>query len=224
MYLGIGDGYMCCPHFYTPLLHKAATNDLLFTLLPLLCRLSSHNSLGVGGLRESLRAPSDDQQVLERSWQPIICLLVAGVLLGFTFQDGAISYIPAWRAVSYLEWTGGFSLPWHATECDSDRFVLCLLRENLQSFVSSHLCMFKCKRKCSPGFQNQDRLVTQEAFLVTPPPPPPPIRPIHQCKEESFPLKCSQTQLSKCGKNTLGELMWFWLSRLEMSFMVTFQY
>lgn len=40
------------------------------------------------------------------------------------------------------------------------------------------------KENVHPRFQNQDRLVTQEVFLVLPPHPP-----THQCEEESFPLK-----------------------------------
>lgn len=48
-----------------------------------------------------------------------------GMLLGFTFQRGAISYVPARRAVSYLERTAGFSLLWH-TNSASDSSARCL--------------------------------------------------------------------------------------------------
>lgn len=110
---------MCCPSLST-----GTPYDPLFTTLfiPLLCRPSSLNpprvlrkcacsvwwSVSLGGILTANHLSS------------------YGTLLGFTFQQGAISYVPARRAVSYLEWTARFSLPWH-TDSDADRCALCLL-------------------------------------------------------------------------------------------------
>ena len=227
--MGVAVGHMCCPRFHSPLLNKAAPNDLLFTprfsLLPLLCRLSSHNPPGDPG-GESLRAPCDDQRVLERSWQPIIDLGVASCLASH-FREGSISYIAARRAVSCLEWTGSFSLPWHVVESDSDRSALCLLEwargggKNRPNFVSIHLAHAQVHWRFHPRFQNQHRLVTEEAIPRT---SPLPLLQQPQCEEESFLLKMFPDPALLVWRKYIRELMWFWLSRLEMSFMVTFQY
>lgn len=64
--------------------------------------------------------------ISESSWDPDSQSSVFFGLLGFTFQPGAISLVPAWRAVSYLEWTAVFPLFSH-TDSASDRFAPCLL-------------------------------------------------------------------------------------------------
>lgn len=84
----------------------------LLSPFPSLCRASSHNPRGDAGEREAA-CPVWWSASL-RETLTANHLSSSGILLGFTFQRGAISYIPAWRAVSCLEWTGGFSLPWHA--------------------------------------------------------------------------------------------------------------
>lgn len=73
---------MCCLgflfFFIVPFSNKAAPNDLLFTPAPLpFPSFVEWASSVPQGTRESLRAPCDDQRVLEWSWRPIICLPVA---------------------------------------------------------------------------------------------------------------------------------------------------
>lgn len=110
----------------------------------LLCRPSSISP--PGDPTESLRASCDDQRVLERSWQPIICLLVASCLASHFSRVPFLLFLP-WELFHIRNGLGGFSFPWHAADGDADRSVLCLFRGNLQSFVFSYVCMINCARK-----------------------------------------------------------------------------
>lgn len=77
------------------------------------------------GTWESLRAPCDDQRVLERSRQPIICLLVARCLASHFSRAPFRMFLPG---ELFHIWNGLllFPLLWH-TDSASDRFALCLL-------------------------------------------------------------------------------------------------
>ena len=126
--MGVVVGHVL-PYFNTHCPTKTAQNDLLLTplcfLLPVLCRPSPHNPPGEPG--ESLRAPCDDQRVLERSWQPIICLLVASCMAShfrrvpfLIFLPGELFHVRNGLVVSLCLDT----LLWKS---DSDRSVLHLL-------------------------------------------------------------------------------------------------
>lgn len=131
-----------------PLLH--------YSVLPLLFRPSSLNPRG--DLRESACSvwwSASLREILTANH-----LSSCGTLLGFTFQQGAISYDPAQRAVWYLEWTAAFSLFWH-TDSASDRFALCLLSVYTGALFS---CMYACLSLSSLTSQNQFRWVAGETF------------------------------------------------------------
>lgn len=87
------------------------------------------------------------------------------------FSRAAISLVPAWRAVSYLEWTAAFPLFSH-TDRASDRFAPCLL-----SVYAGDLFSFVCAcwslQKFSHLLQNRLRWVAEEAFCFLSPTGPP---------------------------------------------------
>lgn len=67
--------------------------DLLITTLSSPCFADPALSSPQGN-RESLRALCDDQWVLERSWQPIICLLVARCLASHFSRVPFLMFLP----------------------------------------------------------------------------------------------------------------------------------
>lgn len=97
--LDVVAGHMWCPHFHSPLLNKAAPNDL-FTPTPLSFPFCVDWALTIAKGPGREPACSVWWSVSLREILTANHLSSSGVLLGFTFQEGSISYIPARRAVS----------------------------------------------------------------------------------------------------------------------------
>lgn len=158
---------------------KLLLNDLLFTPAPFSFppRFVERALTTPGGTRERerLRAPCDDQRVLERPWQPIICLLVASCLASHFSGVPFLIFLPG---ELFHVWNGlvVFLCPDMLRESDSDRSALCLLGgKNLRRLVFQPCVdaqMYQQKKKCLSRFQNQRRLVTEEEFSCTFSPPP----------------------------------------------------
>lgn len=136
------------------------------------------------GTRESLRAPCDDQRVLERSWQPIICLLVASCLASHFSRVPFLIFLPG-ELFHICNGPVVFLFP--------DMLLIATLMD-LRCVYLGKICralfsaMYACSivQKSPTRFQNQRRLVTEEAFSCD---PPPLLLHQPQCKGESFLLK-----------------------------------
>lgn len=169
------------------LLNKAAPNDLLFTPAPLSFPHFVDQALSIPQeTRESLRAPCDDQRVLERSWQAIICLLVASCLASHFSRVPFLIFLPG-ELFHICNGLAVFLFPdmlLIVTMID----LRCVYLGKICRALFSAMCACSIVQKSPTRFQNQRRLVTEEEFscdifssplLLHQP----------QCKGESFLLK-----------------------------------